>query len=61
MSRPVHPAALLAVGFFLGWAVAWPISHTTNTVSTEQCKTTAHQSISQMTPCVQLMKLRFHN
>ena len=24
MTRPVHPAALLAVGVFLGWALAQP-------------------------------------
>ena len=33
MTRPVHPLALLAAGFFLGWAVAQPFPVPTNTQS----------------------------
>lgn len=34
--RPVHPAALVAVGVLLGWAIAqpFPTPHTTTTTTT---------------------------
>ena len=33
-SRPVHPAALVAVGVLLGWAIAQPFPTPANTSST---------------------------
>jgi hypothetical protein len=36
-SRPVHPAALMAVGVVLGWAIAQPFpAHTTTTNDVRQ-------------------------
>lgn len=37
-NRPVHPAALLAVGFLLGWAIAFQPAHTINNTPQTQCE-----------------------
>ena len=39
MNRPVHPAALMAVGVFLGWAIAQPMYQpSSHTFTTESCQ-----------------------